>query len=60
MRPGDRVRTVCDLFDRGDQRLVPEGTVGTVDQVSMFGRRLLIDYDNGVSLRQQAHHCQRC
>lgn len=60
MRPGDRVRTICALFDHDDQRIVPEGTVGTVDQVSMFGRRLLIDYDNGVSLRQSTRHCQRC
>lgn len=58
MRPGDRVCTVCDLYDHNDERLVPEGTTGTVAQISMFGRKLLIDYDNGLSLRHHTRHCR--
>ena len=59
MRPGDRVHTVCDLYDHDDEQLVPEGTPGTVEQISMFGRRLLIRYDNGASLRHHTRHCRR-
>lgn len=59
MRPGDRVRTVCALYDRQEQPIVPEGTLGTVDQISMFGRRLLVDYDTGHSLRHHPRHCLR-
>lgn len=50
MRLGDCVRTVCAPWN---QPIVPEGITGTVDQISMFGRHLLVDYDTGHSLR---HH----
>ena len=59
MRPGDRVRTVCTLYDRAEQLIVPAGTLGAVDQISMFGRRLLVDYDTGHSLRHPTRHCLR-
>lgn len=57
MRPGDRVCAACDLYDRAaDEQFVPHGAPSAVSELSMFGRSVLIDYDNGISLLQRTRH----